>query len=457
MNILQSLMTRYLLLILCALVLLPIIPAIYYFPQILFNRSLYDIQELESMWKREAAELDDLPATEIDLRLQELHKKYPESEIFWIDKNGNSRFVLDRPADIPENWTFVDALAFLEENKFEATTFLQNGDPQDTYTISSLIGNDPNQGIMVFRVLQLKTNLGNVSLFNDYLFIAFFFIVSGAFLLLSWFFFVSIRKRLIQLQSAMSDTGTEGIPDEVVIRKKDEIGRLQGAFNEMIRQLRSSRESEQKEEQLRKQLFANISHDLRTPLTVIRQHAYSVQMDPSSPKGRESLQIVVNKLGDVDKMINNLLSYTLLTAGKHPINKKDTDILDVLRNSIAEWYPVFEKHGFQVDIDLPEKALIWHVDSLWFRSILDNLFQNVLRHANSGKYIGIKTVERNGSTFIAIKDKGEGFEHESEAKGAGIGLSIVSLMTKEMGLVWEVAASSDGTCIYLGREKLNKT
>lgn len=457
MNILQSLMTRYLLLILCALVLWPIIPAIYYSPQILFNRSLYDIQELERMWKQEAAELINQPANEIDLRLQELHKKYPEAEIFWIDKNGKSRYVQDRPADIPENWTFVDALAFLEENKFEASTILQNSDPQDKYTISSLIGDDPKQGIMVFRILQLKTNLGNLSLFNDYLFISFFFIVSGSFLLLSWFFFVSIRKRLIQLQSAMSETGTEGIPDEVVVRKKDEIGRLQGAFNEMIRQLRSSRESEQKEEQLRKQLIANISHDLRTPLTVIRQHAYSVQKDPSSPKGRESLQIVMNKLGDVDKMINNLLSYTLLTAGKHPINMKEIDILDELCNAMAEWYPIFEKYGFQVNVELPEKALIWLVDPLWFRSILDNLFQNVIRHAKSGRYIGIETVERNGATFIAIKDKGGGFEQESDEKGAGIGLSIVSLMMKEMGLVWDVASSSEGTCIYLGRESLNKT
>ncbi|QGS68403.1 hypothetical protein CV093_07065 [Oceanobacillus sp. 143] len=62
-----------------------------------------------------------------------------------------------------------------------------------------------------------------------------------------------------------------------MIKKMDEIGKLEGAFNEMISQLKSSREIEQKEENLRKQLIANISHDLRTPLTVIRQHVYSAK------------------------------------------------------------------------------------------------------------------------------------------------------------------------------------
>ncbi|QGS68404.1 hypothetical protein CV093_07070 [Oceanobacillus sp. 143] len=107
-------------------------------------------------------------------------------------------------------------------------------------------------------------------------------------------------------------------------------------------------------------------------------------------------------------MINNLLSYTLLSAGKHPINIKETDILDEVRKVIAEWYPIFEEHRFVIDIDLAEKSLIWKVDPIWFKSILDNLIQNVIRHARSGRYIGIKTIERHGSTFIVIKDKEKG-------------------------------------------------
>ena len=449
MNILQSLMTRYLFLILLALVLFPLIPAVYYSP-LLFNDKLYDPQEIEEMWMREASELEGQGAEVIDQLLHSIKKQYPEAEMFWINGSGETRFIDERLADIPEKWTFTDSLLFLEESKFHVDTFLQTSKPQDTYTISALIGNDPKQGMMVLQMDIDDTNLGSISLYEDYPFVLFFFFVCGAFLLISWFFFFTIRKRLVKLQFGMTETGDEGIPDEVVIKKMDEIGKLEGAFNEMISQLKGSREREKKEEQLRKQLIANISHDLRTPLTVIRQHVYSVKKDPASPKRIESLQIVERKLGDMDKMINNLLSYTLLSAGKHPIDMSNTDILDELRKVMAEWYPVFEENRFDIEVDIPEKLLIWNIDPIWFKSILDNLFQNVIRHAHSGRYIGVHSIERKGSIFIVIKDKGEGFEHESEAKGVGIGLSIVSLMMKEMNLDLEISTSSEGTSIYLG-------
>lgn len=449
MNIIQSLMTRYLFLIFFAIVLFPLIPAIYYSP-LLFNKVLYDPEEIEDIWKREATELNGQEEEIIQRRLQSIKNKYPKAEVFWINGSGESRFIGNRSDAIPENWTFTDSLVFLEESKFHVDTFLRNKTPQNIYTITALIGNDPRQGVMVLQVPISDTNLGSISLYEDFPFVIFFISISGAFLLISWFFFFSIRKRLVKLQFAMSKTGDEGIPDEIVISKMDEIGRLEGAFNKMINQLKCSRDREKKEENLRKQLIANISHDLRTPLTVMRQHVYSAKKYPTSFAGIESLHIVENKLDDMDKMINNLLSYTLLSAGKHPIEMRDTDILDEVRKVIAEWYPILEEYKFEIEIDLPEKLLVWKVDPIWFKSILDNFIQNVTRHARSGQYIGIQAVERHGSTFIVIRDKGKGFDHESEDKGAGIGLSIVSLMMKEMNLDWEMTTSSEGTSIYLG-------
>ncbi|GIN22860.1 sensor histidine kinase [Siminovitchia fordii] len=452
MNNLNTLMTRYLFLILIALVLLPLIPAVY-FSSLLFNDKLYHAEKIEEMWKQEAFELDGQGEDVINQRLQSIKKTYPKVEIFWVNGSGETAFIDEKIPDIPEKWTFTDSLLFLEESKFHVDTFLLTKKPQDTYTISTLIGNDPKQGMMVLQMDVDDTNLGSFSLFKDYPFLLFFFFICAAFLLISWFFFFSIRKRLVNLQIAMTKTGVDGIPDKVVIKKMDEIGKLENAFNEMSSQLKDSREREQKEERLRKQLIANISHDLRTPLTVIRQHVYSLKNgNLSSSKEKEPLQLIENKLGHMDKLINNLLSYTLLSAGKHPIYMRNTDIFDELRKAMAEWYPLFEEHGFEVDIDLQERSLIWNVDPIWFKSILDNLFQNVIRHASSGKYIGVYSIERKGSIFIVIKDKGKGFEHKTEAKGVGIGLSTVSLMVKEMNLDWEISTSSEGTNIYLGLE-----
>ena len=453
MKIFRTLMTQYLAIILAAFALWPILPAIYYSPYFLFNIEKYDTQRLMEMWNKEATALDGSRTHEINLHLQSIHTDYPEAQIFWVDGKGNTMFIEEHLENIPEKWTFMESLVFLEDRKFDFYQYLQ-GNVQEKYTITSLIGNDPNQGIMIFQIPSSKTNLGLTTV-KDTMFFVFFFGISTCFLIISWLFFYNIRKRLVRLQYAMTDTAEEGIPKVVSIKTMDEIGKLQESFNEMIGQLKRSREREEQEEILRKQLTANISHDLRTPLTVMRQHVYTVQKAPSSSKGTDSLKVIENKLNDMDKMIHNLLSYSLLSAGKYPIKLRETNILDELLKGIVEWYPVFEGKGFTVDIDLPEKTITWMVDPFLFRNILDNLFQNVLRHASSGKYIGISIIEEGESTFIVIKDRGKGFNQESETKGAGIGLSIVDLMVKEMNLKWYISSNIEMTCIYLGMGHLN--
>ena len=108
-----------------------------------------------------------------------------------------------------------------------------------------------------------------------------------------------------------------------------------------------------------------------------------------------------------------------------------------------------------MDIDFPEKTIM-DGRSVLFRNILDKLFQNVLRHANSGKYIGILIIEEYESTFHCHKRQRKGFDGESENKGAGIGLSIVDLMVKEMNLKWYISFLIHYDCIYLGKGHLKK-
>ncbi|HEK9099778.1 HAMP domain-containing sensor histidine kinase [Bacillus cereus] len=444
MNIRKSLVTKYLLLILASLLMWPILPAIYYLPDILLKQdAIYEPLEIEKMWKYEAEQLHEANENTINEKLGKIQGHYPKAELFWVDKAGKAHVINQRIVDIPDQWTPLSLINYLDRKK-----------QQDTFTVTATIGKDGEQGFMIFQIPKSITTLAIQPVNGDLFLILIIFVVGVSIVVVSLLFFLSIRKRLIQLQSAMSDTVNDGIPDKVIVNNSDEIGQLEKAFNRMINQLKDSRKREKEEEYLRKQLIANISHDLRTPLTVIRQHAYSIQNNPSSLKATASVQIIVNKLNDVGKLLENLLTYTLLSAGKYPLEKTNIDVIEELRNAVAEWYPVFEKEGFEVDVHLADCSLIWQVDPLWLRSILDNLFQNVIRHANSGGYICVETIDRDSDLFLVIRDKGRGMEHRSEAKGAGIGLSIVSLMTKEMNIFWEVSSSPKGTWHYL-RKKLN--
>lgn len=436
-------MRKYLFLILTALLLWPVIPAMFYLPVYLFREhALYVPEEISRMWRQEAVKLDGASRDKIHERLNKLNEDYPDAEMFWVDQSGKKYPVMDHPSDIPEQWTYEDTLSFWAKHR-----------ERETFAVTSLIGNDPKQGVMVIQIPESHILSAEMSLSRNALLVLLFFVIYLSFFVLSWLFFVRLRRRLIKLQSAMTVNRLKDIPDEVTISKDDEIGELEGAFNRMVRELKDSRNRERKEEELRKQLISNISHDLRTPLTVIRQHTHTVRKDPSSSRGQASLDVIEHKLDEVSKLMDNLLSYTLLSAGKYPLRVQTIDIAEEIRNRVAEWYPVFENKGFEVLVELPEWPLRWVVDPLWFNRILDNVFQNVMRHAGLGRYIGIQIVERKGQSMLVIQDKGPGISGESPEKGAGIGLAIISMMAKEMGMQWKLESYANGSAFYIWSEK----
>lgn len=439
MKIRGSLMSKYLILILTALLLWPIIPALFYLPGYMFSdHPVYRPEEITRMWQQEADNLDGAGRDRIISRLGELNEDYPDAEIFWVDPSGRTNAVRDLSEDIPKQWTNEDILSIRAQDRYQETLFL-----------TSLIGNDPKQGFMVMRLPDSHILDAEMSLSGNLPLIFLFLMICVCFFMLSWLFFIKLRKRLIRLQSAMTVNGLKEIPNEVTIMKNDEIGELEGSFNRMVKELKESQQREREEEELRKQFISTISHDLRTPLTVIRQHVHTVRNNPASPQGQVSLSVIEHKLDDISNLMDNLLSYTLLSAGKYPLHKQPIDIVEEVRNRVAQWYPVFEAKEFDVFVELPDETLLWDVDPLWFNRILDNVFQNVVRHAGAGRYIGIHMIDRDNQWILVINDKGPGVCNESPEKGAGIGLSIVSMMAKEMGMQWEMKSDANGSAFYI--------
>lgn len=443
----NSLLVKYLLIVLLAMMIWPLIfplaAIVYNLPRFLSHSEASEPNpyangnQLEKMWHTEAEKLAGANGSEVDERLRQLREQYTSAAMFWVDGTGKTRLSLPERSDLPAAWNFSDSIAFMKKSY-----------DSDPFTVVAFVGQDPSGGFMVLQVprsLMIKDS----DIFSNRYFIIIILAFFTLFLAISWLFFYRIRGRLVRLEKAMAIRDGAGIPFPVTIRKKDEIGQLEVAFNRMIGQLTTGRAREQEEEALRKQLIANLSHDLRTPLTIIRSHAYSLKKEPLSVKGKESLALMEAKSDDLNRLIENLLSYTLLSAGKYPIEPVQTDVLRLVRSAAAGWYPLFEEEGFEVDVQLPDRPLNWRIDPHWFTRILDNLLQNVVRHAKTGRYIGIRTEERAGETALVIVDKGPGTRALSAEKGAGIGLNIVGLMVKEMNLRMEMESSPTGTSIYL--------
>ncbi len=445
MKLVKSLQFKYLLIIFIAVLLIPfsmpIISTIVTLPLMAINdqkkSEAYDgFINLEKEWHSEAKKLQGASDEQIKQRLATLHNKYEDSHIFWVDKTGKTRDKFSYENKLPEQWTASFTVRYMKEHY-----------DSDPFTVVAFLGNNLSDGFMVIEVKRsiveppIQKHMSRFGYVYFYVLILFLLV----FILISWLFFRKIHKRLLRLSNAMQNKGELGIPQTITISKMDEIGQLEDSFNQMITELEQSRLREQKEETLRKDLIANLSHDLRTPLTAIRAQLSLLKGEVITAKGSNALASIDEKIDYVSKLIDNLFSYTLLSAKKYPFHPVKTEMTRFLRKIAASWYPVFEEKGIEIDIDIQTEAISWEIDPQWMERIIENLLQNVLRHASDGKYIGFFL--KDGQ--LLIKDNGTGFQEKSEHQGAGIGLTIVNVMINEMGLHWKIDSTSDGTTISI--------
>lgn len=274
-----------------------------------------------------------------------------------------------------------------------------------------------------------------------------------AFVILSWLFFLRLRKRLARLQEVMSSSAKNNSfpkPISVQADRMDEIDQLGSSFNWMIQQLEDSRKQAYEEELLRHRLIANLSHDLRTPLTILRGHVTKLNKESMSVEGQNSLTEINQTITRVGDLMDDLLTYTLLTSGKQPFGPVSTDIGRLVRASVAAWYPVFEEKEIQLAVDLPtDETFYWEADPTWMTRVLDNLFQNIIRHAAAGKYANIVVdVEKEQ---IIVADRGPGMDNSPYERGVGIGLSTSNYMLKKMKLKADFTSNENGTKVAIGR------
>ncbi|MGX8790761.1 histidine kinase dimerization/phospho-acceptor domain-containing protein [Oceanobacillus sp. M60] len=447
---LKSLLAKYILIILIAIFLVQAAYFIIIF--VFFNlvddsdspeEGEYTFTEIEEKWHQEATAV--VSEDDVNQLFEEWREVYPNASMFWVNGNGILAEQSNLQENLPVEWDAAYTADFLKRN--------YNNDP---FTVVAFAGENEEDGFIVFQLEREVMKPQGQRLFDQYSWAIVMLTIGVVFLFIfiSLWFFRGIRKRLVHLQEAMEIRDTDGLPILIEEKKQDEIGDLEKSFNQMVQELRESREREQEEEQLRKELIANLSHDLRTPLTKINAQAYTLQKMNLPKEAKHSLKLATTSIEDVDKLIENLLSYTLLMASKYKKDLKEIDMARFLRQYLASWYPAFEKERFEVNIDIePFEQNMWKVDSLWFSRILDNLLQNVLRHAADGKYIAVRTESTEHHDAIVIIDKGKGMQTSTDQNGAGIGLSIVDMMVKGMDLDWDMNSTEEGTTIKIIRVK----
>ncbi|MBM7541281.1 sensor histidine kinase [Amphibacillus cookii] len=198
-------------------------------------------------------------------------------------------------------------------------------------------------------------------------------------------------------------------------------------------------------------MLTNISHDLKTPLTVVLGYLENLQYDKDyTPKERAAMVAKVSvKVIDVTSLINKFFDLAKLESGDWKLDFKSIHINEVCRKVIVDYYDTLVHKGFDVEIDIPKKPLYLYGDEDALIRILNNLLSNAIRYGKDGNFVSLILYEDNELVTIEVSDKGKGIVHSEQdriferlytvkdsksefTQGSGLGLTISKRLTEQM-------------------------
>lgn len=253
-------------------------------------------------------------------------------------------------------------------------------------------------------------------------------------ILLGIFFSNRITRPLNKLMDGIKHLSKGDTSYRVEVETRDEFHQLATAFNEMSIKIEEN-------EQIRKNLMADVAHELRTPISIIGGELESIQEGVIEP----SQEILVNLSDEVyrlSRLINDLQQLSLAEAGSLTLNKTDTNIFDLTQRVINnfEWIKEDKNISFSITGDKDIEA---NIDSDRMTQVIINLVGNALRHVPENGSVNVKINEDlvNNKIYIAIEDNGPGIPKEQikhifdrfyrtdisrsrDQGGTGLGLSI---------------------------------
>ena len=214
---------------------------------------------------------------------------------------------------------------------------------------------------------------------------------------------------------------------------------------------------------LKSDFVSNVSHELRTPLALIRLYAETLELGriTTQEKKHQYYRIIRKESERLTALINNILDFSRIEAGRKEYEFRETDIADLVRNTLDSYRYQIEQQGFQLDESIDTDLPSLKIDREAIARALVNLVNNALKYSNDDKYLGVKLYRDNGSVKLEVADHGIGIARRDQGKifekfyragdplvhntkGSGLGLSLVRHITEAHGGVIEVE-SAPGT------------
>lgn len=248
------------------------------------------------------------------------------------------------------------------------------------------------------------------------------------------------------------------------LTRSDEIGQLAGSVEELGKAL-------QRVDILRKEVIANVSHELRSPLSLIGGYAEMVRDITWSDPGqrRANLDLIISETRRMSEMVDDIMDYSQLQSGYLQLNVDDYDLFEIIETEALRYEPIARKNHLTIQFQKPPGECIIRADALKLTQVIRNLLNNAVNHTQDGGRITIAVTQASGGCKVSVLNPGAPIPEEdrdliweryqrsqhqgARRQGTGIGLSIVSTILKAHKASYGVDCSDGMTCFWFLLER----
>lgn len=227
--------------------------------------------------------------------------------------------------------------------------------------------------------------------------------------------FFLLTRRLISLSNAVKAFKQGEFSRRIKVPGNDEISNLGHAFNDMASTIEASVEKIKSSERMRKELIANISHDLRSPLTSIRGYLETVMLKDAgltTGQRKEFLGIVLRNVSGFQKLVEELFDLVMLETKQVQPEFESFQMMDLAQDVVLKLKPLAEKAGVYLTLDSPRPLPLLPVDIRMMERVLTNLIENALDFTPPAGSVQLSFSLKNNGVEVSVTDTGSGIPPE---------------------------------------------
>ncbi|MBO5851510.1 MAG: HAMP domain-containing histidine kinase [Clostridia bacterium] len=246
-------------------------------------------------------------------------------------------------------------------------------------------------------------------------------------------------------------------------------------IDQLAKTLNYAKTEKAKSQTLQRDLLANISHDLKTPLTMIKAYAEMIQ-DISGNDTKKRLKhtgIIINEADRLTTLVNDILNLSHIQATVSPIEKKPFNLSEAIENVIMRFTTVLEKDEYNITTNVLPNVFV-NANEEKIEEVIYNLFSNAVNYTGDDKVIKVYLTVKDGKATLEIMDTGRGIQsdkidtiwekyyrssetHHRQVKGSGLGLSIVkAILTNQNTDFGVISKENVGSNFYIVFDALSE-